>query len=153
MITAFLVNIMLPFLAVYSIAQTIAKLPQQPASADALTSSYSLSSNDLSNKNVSFDDVIFVCTEDGFKWIRLKTLLETEEHLPSKHHSQYDCALCYISTPNLDEFILTDSFTLSYGQLFSPPVYDHANNVIIRQSLLHIAKPRAPPCLFNQYFA
>lgn len=126
--TAFLMNVMLPFFAVYNISQAVDQFE-----SSALNTPLS-------------DDKVLLCTGNGFKWVSLKDLLEGGEE-PIKHHTQYDCALCYVSAFNLNDFIPNNDFTFTFNQSFRYSPYFFLNDINIQEYSLHSIQARAPPYL------
>lgn len=134
MVVTFLVNVMLPFFAVYNISQAAGQF--EPSILDT----------PLANEISSVDNKVLLCTGNGFKWVSLKDLLEGGEE-PIKHHTQYDCALCYVSAFNLNDFIPNNDFTFTFNQSFQYSPYFFLNDINIQEYSLHSIQARAPPYL------
>jgi hypothetical protein len=108
---AFLINVMLPFYAVYNIPQASAK------EASSL-----------------FGDKILICTADGFKWFSWQDLQSGKEQ--PKPHSQFKCPVCYVAVHGVkhtlpqsnielgyDSFSYKVQFQLSLAEVFTPPYF------------------------------
>jgi len=119
---AFLLNVILPFLAVYNVP-----------TADALAKQASS----------SFGEKVLICTLTGFKWVTWEDLQNgSEEHAP---HPDYKCALCYLAAHGLKNFLTPDDTLWAYGVMagntgFS--TYSYQPVALYLQSSRHT---RAPP--------
>lgn len=120
---AFLANVMLPFFAVYNIP---------PASATELEQS----SDD--------QEKILICTQDGFKWASLKELQENEDQ-PS--HSQYECAMCYITAQGLQYAFPAQEVTLTFLHNTQYTPYFFTDIILTDPLALNGFLTRAPPFL------
>jgi len=127
--TAFLMNVIMPFFAIYNVQQAV-------AAEASLSQSGEMTS--------LFGEKVLICTPSGFKWVSWDNLLDGKEKVPE--HSQYECALCYVSANSvkttlpvlelvfnvqpdivhsqyyITEFAATDQFT-GHGFLTRAPPY------------------------------
>lgn len=93
-ILAFLVNVMLPFFATYS-------LP--------VNSSESLTKTQLSSL---FGDKILICTENGFEWVSIKDI---ESGKVPDTHSDIKCPVCFVAGNNHKALGSSGHFSLAYA--------------------------------------
>lgn len=116
---AFLLQVMLPFFAIYSV----------PANAQAVPS--------------VLGDKILICTADGFEWLTAKELAELPE--TPENHPDFSCAMCYVSahamgdTPPTSGILLSD-VPAEYRRI---QVASGAILPTYNRSLAHLT--RAPP--------
>ncbi len=82
---ALLLNLMLPFFAVYHSQQASAA----PVSAESMAT--------------LFDEKVLICTSEGFKWVRWADIVDGSE--PLSPHPQYQCALCYIAAHGISHML------------------------------------------------
>ncbi len=122
---AFLLNVMLPFFAVYNV--------EHPSLAKEMAS--------------LFGEKILICTGDGFKWVKLADLESGKE----KHNpSHYKCPLCYIAAHAFKYLFMLASLFLVFPRRKSESrrriVFDYRPPAFYLQSLLG---SRAPPASFS----
>jgi hypothetical protein len=114
---AFLLNVMLPFFAVYN-----------PASASDAP---------------AIDGKILICSGDGFKWVKLSDLQSGKE-VPA--HTHYKCALCYVAAHGVKATPVSPALNIREYQLqINSVAYFEAAD--FSNSLYSISRinPRAPP--------
>ncbi len=118
---AFLLNVLLPFFAVYDVSnhQAFAK-----------------------EKSSLFGEKVLICTGDGFKWVKWEDLQrDKEKHNPPSH---YQCALCYVAAHGLKDVVTPDAITLASVATHNSRyvIYDYRPLAFY----LHSSPPsRAPP--------
>jgi hypothetical protein len=119
---AFLLNLALPFLAVYNVKAE---------------HSYAKQMSEM------FGEKVLICTATGFKWVTWQDLQNGKED--QTPHPDYKCALCYLAAHGLKYVTAPNTIAVGYGFLqgntgvlpysYHPPAFH-------RQSSLHT---RAPP--------
>ena len=122
---AFLLNVMLPFFAVYDTTGNQASAKQMAS---------------------LFGEKLLICTGDGFKWVKWEDI-EKE----GKHHkpSGYQCALCYLAAHGTKDFTTPGGIGLAHDLEVATTkyaIYDY------RLAALHTQSPfssRAPPAAFS----
>lgn len=96
---AFLLNVMLPFFAVYNVSQAAAAQIQQddPLAISAL-----------------LGEKVFICTAEGFKWVSWQELQNGEQQ--PKPHPQYQCALCFVAAHGIKDVTIPPGFVLALSR-------------------------------------
>lgn len=121
---AFLLNVMVPFFAVYNI--------EHSAPAKEMTT--------------LFGEKVLICTGDGFKWVKWADLQSGKE----KHNpSHYKCPLCYIAAHAFKYlFLLAAIFCIFLRRKSGVRriSYEYRPSAFYWQSLLG---SRAPPVIFS----
>lgn len=115
-LTAFLMNVMLPFFAVY----------------DSYTKAETF-----------FGDKIPICTANGFKWVSAGDL-QNNKNLP-KHDNEYKCPLCYVSANGINQIVPESVSNIEYKTAVNLLSYDLSNQVTRIYSLNSSKLSRAPP--------
>jgi len=127
---AFLMNVMVPFFAVYNVQDT----QNNHGTAKEMAS--------------LFGEKILICTGDGFKWVKLADL-ESGKEKP-KPHPDYKCPLCYIAAHAFKYLFLLAAVFLIFPRRKSESrrrvVFDYRPPAFYLQSLLG---SRAPPASFS----
>lgn len=124
---AFLLNVLLPFFAVYNVSRAEAAEPYPPSALSAM-----------------FGEKLLICTADGFKWVNAADLQNGKE-TPTPH-PEFKCAACYVAahgikTPPAVGVAIPQHLAAIHVFIphFSPPT-------AIRSTLfLHGRHSRAPP--------
>lgn len=123
---AFLLNVTLPFFAVYDFSRIIASTQTE------------------NEQNASlFGDKILICTEDGFKFVSVEDLQDGKE-LPKKH-PQYQCAMCYVSAHGTKHVMATAEVALVHYEYVQHVFYSISHDVTISQFSSRGFQTRAPP--------
>lgn len=125
---AFLMNVMLPFFAVYDVQQAL-------ASQSAESSSEEMSS--------LFGEKVLICTSDGFKWVSWKDLQNGKEQ--PKPHPQYQCALCYVAAHGIKSTVPAQEIAIVYHQSVQYISYYFSDVTTISQFAGRGFLTRAPP--------
>lgn len=125
---AFLMNVMLPFFAVYNVQQTL---------ASEVTES--------SNEKMSFlfGEKVLICTSDGFKWVSREDLQNGKEQ--PKPHPQYQCALCYVAVHGIKNAVPMQEIAIVYHQNIQYISYYFSDITTISQFAGRGFLTRAPP--------
>ncbi|MCE3232229.1 MAG: hypothetical protein K0R98_486 [Rickettsiaceae bacterium] len=118
---AFIVNIMLPFYAIYS-----------------------LPANDTKQLSSIFGDKVLICTSDGFKWFSWEDIQSGKEK--PKTHEQIKCPVCYVAAHSTNHTFVAQNVEF----LYSPEVELlkfrlSLNNNFISQISFSGKQSRAPP--------
>lgn len=124
-VIAFLMNVMLPFFAVYNVSKAIAS-----DSTDETTSSI-------------FGEKLLICTADGFKLVPLEDLQNGKEK-PTPH-SDFECALCYVSAQGAKDFAPVQETKFIYHRNVQYISYSFNETQISSSVLSHRFFTRGPP--------
>lgn len=125
---AFLMNVMLPFFAVYDVQQAMA--------AEAKKSSTEEMSSVFGKK-------ILICTSDGFKLVSIEDLQDGKEQ-PTPH-PEYKCALCYVAAHGTKHIVPDQEVVLAYQQSIQYISYSFVNDAVISGISTRGFLTRAPP--------
>ncbi len=128
-VVAFLMNVMLPFFAVYNVPQAIMAAQSGQPYSERMAS--------------FFGEKILICTSGGFKWVSWEDLQNGEEQ--PEPHPKYECALCYVTASGLKDFIPATNAAITYGDITRYISYDTPHDVIFRKHSSCGSQPRAPP--------
>ncbi|MHC8441790.1 MAG: hypothetical protein ACYYK0_06360 [Candidatus Eutrophobiaceae bacterium] len=125
---AFLMNVMLPFFALYGVPQAMAAQSESP----------------LDGMAALFGGKMLICTSDGYVWVDLADFQNGKE-LPQPH-PKYECALCYVSANSLKDSIPIWNAAIAYHRVTQHEFYGIVDDAIAQQSPpFRSPQPRAPP--------
>ncbi|PIR39825.1 MAG: hypothetical protein COV35_00570 [Alphaproteobacteria bacterium CG11_big_fil_rev_8_21_14_0_20_39_49] len=127
-LVAFLMNVMLPFFAVYDMQHAMAAEAEK-SSIDSMSS--------------LFGDKILICTSDGFKLVSLEDLQNGKER-PTPH-PEYKCALCYVAANGIKHVVPAQEVALLYQQSIQYISYSFRNDAEISAISTRGFQTRAPP--------
>ena len=88
---AFLLNVVLPFFAVYNVPHATA----------------------LAQNSAIFGEKILICTSDGFRWATWQEIQQKDGHSSASH---YKCPLCYLAAHGLKDFTAPASPIWDHGR-------------------------------------
>ena len=125
---AFLMNVMLPFFAVYDIQQAMAAEAEQS------------SANEMSSV---FGNKILICTSDGFKLVSIEDLQNGKEQ-PTPH-PEYKCALCYVTAHGTKHTLPVQEVALIYHQGVQYLSYSFIDDTAVSSLSTRGFQTRAPP--------
>ena len=141
---AFMVNAIVPFLAIYNVPSALAA--PEIVSSSAIPASV----------QAMMGDRVFICTGDRFEWVSWDELQKRAAHsspaapddTPKKHKSPYECALCYVAAHGVKD-VHTPTLNVWGGNIAaaSAPryaIFDQTIRTGFGRALYH---SRAPPSL------
>ncbi len=129
LLVAFLLNVMLPFVAVYDTQQALA--------------SHSEQSSSNSNLSSLLGDKILICTSSGFKWVSWDDLQQDNNQTQS--HSKYQCALCYLAANHFKHSVPIQHVAIFYQKNIRHVFSDALDFTAIPQPTHRLFLARAPP--------
>jgi hypothetical protein len=125
---AFLMNVMLPFFAVYDVGQAMASEAEKSS---------------IEEMSSVFGDKILICTSDGFKLVSIEDLQSGKEQ-PTPH-PQYKCVLCYVAAHGTKHAVSAQQVALIYHRHLQYISYSLINDTIISSIYTRGFQTRAPP--------
>ncbi len=126
LLMAFLMNIMLPFFAVYTAPDA------RSAATDPALSAL-------------FGEKIVICTPEGFKLVSLAELEGGEDQ--SSQATRYECALCYTAAHGVQHVLTEDGLDVIYDEAVQPTFYIARDFQSGPETECQPSHSRAPPKL------
>ena len=91
-----------------------------------------------------FGGKIFICTDDGFKWVDISEL----ENEDNKHSEKYECPLCYIQANNPHSNITKETAFLKPSFYYTQVTHKYKNLLFVSETTTSNVFSRAPPLSF-----